>query len=112
MRSRIFLLVSIAAAVIVLALTQLVANNYLFFAGYTVLQFIVLATAWNILGGYCGYVNFGSAAFFALGAYTTVFFHKTFPLPIPVLIVIAAAVSALVGLGTGYLTLRLRGAFF
>ena len=34
-----------------------------------VLQFIVLATAWNILGGYCGYVNFGSAAFFALGAY-------------------------------------------
>ena len=69
MRSRIFLLVSVAAAIIVLALTQLVANNYLFFAGYVVLQFVVLATAWNILGGYCGYVNFGSAAFFALGAY-------------------------------------------
>ena len=76
------------------------------------LQFVVLATAWNILGGYCGYVNFGTAAFFALGAYTSVFFHKTFPLPIPVLLVIAAAVSGLVGLGTGYLTLRLRGAFF
>ncbi len=69
-------------------------------------------TAWNILGGYCGYVNFGTAAFFALGAYTSVFFHKTFPLPIPVLLVIAAVVSGLVGLGTGYLTLRLRGAFF
>jgi branched-chain amino acid transport system permease protein len=41
-----------------------------------------------------------------------VFFHKTFQLPIPVLLVIAAAVSGLVGLGTGYLTLRLRGAFF
>ena len=41
----------------------------MFFAGYTVLQFVVLATAWNILGGYTGYVNFGSAAFFALGAY-------------------------------------------
>ncbi len=52
--------------------------------GYVVLQFVVLATAWNILGGYCGYVNFGSAAFFALGAYTTVFFNKTYPLPIPV----------------------------
>ena len=34
------------------------------------LQYIVLATAWNILGGYTGYVNFGSAAFFAIGAYT------------------------------------------
>ena len=50
----------------------IVNNDYLFFAGYVVLQFVVLATAWNILGGYCGYVNFGSAAFFALGAYTTV----------------------------------------
>jgi len=87
-------------------------NDYLFFAGYTVLQFIVLASAWNILGGYCGYVNFGSAAFFALGAYSSVFFHKFYPLPIPLPIVIGAIVSGIVGLGTGYLTLRLRGAFF
>ena len=35
-----------------------------------------------------------------------------FPLPFPVLIVIAGIVAGLVGLGTGYLTLRLRGAFF
>ena len=76
------------------------------------LQFIVLATAWNILGGYTGYVNFGSAAFFAVGAYTSIFFHKTFPLPIPVLIVIGGVISGLIGLGMGYLTLRLRGAFF
>jgi branched-chain amino acid transport system permease protein len=77
-----------------------------------VLQYIVLATAWNILGGYTGYVNFGSAAFFALGAYTTVFFHKTYQLPIPVLMLIGGMVAGVVGLGTGYLTLRLRGAFF
>jgi branched-chain amino acid transport system permease protein len=32
--------------------------------------------------------------------------------PIPALIVIGGAVSAVVGLGIGYLTLRLRGAFF
>src|SRR5262245_27799054 len=88
------------------------------------LQYIVLATAWNILGGYTGYVNFGSAAFFALGAYTTVFLHKGFPavaadllgepfaLPIPALIAISAVISGIVGLGMGYLTLRLRGAFF
>jgi branched-chain amino acid transport system permease protein len=77
-----------------------------------VLQFIVLATAWNILGGYTGYVNFGSAAFFALGAYSTVFFHKFYQMPIPVLIVIGGVVSGIVGFGMGYLTLRLRGAFF
>jgi branched-chain amino acid transport system permease protein len=77
-----------------------------------VLQFIVLATAWNILGGYTGYVNFGSAAFFALGAYSTVFLHKAFPMPIPILIVVGGIVSGIVGFGMGYLTLRLRGAFF
>jgi len=108
----VFLLISIAVAAAVFFGARMVNNDYVFFAGYTVLQFIVLATAWNILGGYTGYVNFGSAAFFALGAYSTVFFHKFFPMPIPVLIVIGGIVSGIVGLGTGYLTLRLRGAFF
>src|SRR5207248_5515729 len=61
---------------------------------------------------YTGYVNFGSAAFFALGAYATVFMHKLYPLPIPLLILIGGVVSAVVGFGMGYLTLRLRGAFF
>jgi branched-chain amino acid transport system permease protein len=111
-RTRVFLLLLIAVAIAVFFAARLVNNDYVFFAGYTVLQFVVLATAWNILGGYTGYVNFGSAAFFALGAYATVFLHKLYPLPIPLLIVIGGGVSGVVGLGMGYLTLRLRGAFF
>jgi branched-chain amino acid transport system permease protein len=111
-RTRVFLLLLIAVAIAVFFAARLVNNDYVFFAGYTVLQFVVLATAWNILGGYTGYVNFGSAAFFALGAYATVFLHKLYPLPIPLLIVIGGGVSGIVGLGMGYLTLRLRGAFF
>jgi branched-chain amino acid transport system permease protein len=111
-RTPLFILLGAVIAVLVFAGARLVGNDYVFFAGYTVLQFIVLATAWNILGGYTGYVNFGTAAFFALGAYSTVFFHKFYPLPIPVLVAIGAAVAGLVGLGMGYLTLRLRGAFF
>jgi branched-chain amino acid transport system permease protein len=111
-RTRVFLLVLIAVAIVVFFAARLVSNDYVFFAGYTVLQFVVLATAWNILGGYTGYVNFGSAAFFALGAYATVFLHKLYPLPIPLLIVIGGGVSGMIGLGMGYLTLRLRGAFF
>jgi branched-chain amino acid transport system permease protein len=112
MRSWLFALIACVVGLAVFAAASAFHNDYVFFAGYTVLQFIVLATAWNILGGYTGYVNFGSAAFFAIGAYTTVFFHKLFPLPIPVLVVIAAAIAGLIGLGMGYLTLRLRGAFF
>jgi len=111
-RSGTFVLACAVVAAFVFAGARAAGNDYVFFAGYTVLQFIVLATAWNILGGYTGYVNFGSAAFFALGAYATVFFHKFYPMPVPVLLIIGAVVSGLVGLAMGYLTLRLRGAFF
>ncbi len=107
-----FSTVAIGVGLLVLAFAHWLKLDYFYFAGYTILQFIVLATAWNILGGYCGYVNFGSAAFFALGAYSAVFLHKAYPLPVPILMVIGAVVSGIVGLGMGYLTLRLRGAFF
>jgi branched-chain amino acid transport system permease protein len=83
-----------------------------FYAGYTVLEYVVLACAWNILGGYAGYVNFGVAAFLALGAYTGVALSKIAPLPLPVMMLAGGVVAGLVGLGTGYLTLRLRGIFF
>ncbi len=118
MRTVPFLLISLAVGGVVFAAALGVGNEYIFFAGYVVLQYIVLSTAWNILGGYCGYVNFGTGAFFALGAYSTVAIHKFltendfYPMPIPVLLLIGGAVSAVVGLGMGYLTLRLRGAFF
>ena len=87
-------------------------TDYAYLAAYTVLQFVVLATAWNILGGYAGYVNFGSAGFFAIGVYTSVVVYQTIQLPILATIPLAAAAAGVVGLATGYLTLRLRGVFF
>ncbi len=89
-----------------------VKNEYYFFAGYIVLMSIVLATAWNILGGYAGYVNFGTPAFFGLGAYTAVVVFKATAAPLVVQIIAAAAMSGLLGFATGLLTLRLRGIFF
>ncbi len=112
MRSDLFFVVCLGVGAAIFATALALGNDYYFFAGYVVLQYVVLATAWNILGGYCGYVNFGSAAFFALGAYSTVAMHKLFQAPIPVLVIVGGAVSGVVGLGMGYLTLRLRGAFF
>ena len=118
MRTPVFFLLWLVIAAAVFGIAVASDNDYVFFAGYVVLQYVVLSTAWNILGGYCGYVNFGSAAFFALGAYSTVAIYKFitendfYRVPMPVLILIGGAVSGLVGFGMGYLTLRLRGAFF
>lgn len=95
-----------------LLMTQLIGNQYPFFAGYVILQFIVLAVAWSILGGYAGYVNFGTAAFFGMGVYTAVFLFKATGAPLPVQIAAAAAVGALMGFALGLLTLRMQGIFF
>jgi branched-chain amino acid transport system permease protein len=88
------------------------ANEYFFFAGFVVLTFVVLATAWNILGGYAGYVNFGTAAFFGMGAYTATVLFKWLGAPVAVQIAGGALICAALGFGVGLLTLRLRGIFF
>ena len=105
----------IGAAVVAIALvamSALVSYEYFFFAGYTVLMFVVLSTAWNILGGYAGYVNFGTPAFFGLGAYSAAVLYKATAAPLVVQIALAAAMAGLLGFGAGLLTLRLRGIFF
>jgi branched-chain amino acid transport system permease protein len=93
-------------------MTQLIGNEYPLFAGYVILQFIVLAVSWSILGGYAGYVNFGTNAFFGVGVYTAVFLTKAIGASLGVQILAAAGVGALLGLAVGLLTLRMQGIFF
>jgi branched-chain amino acid transport system permease protein len=109
---RAFAIVALTLVVAVLVVSRVLDNQYFYFAGYVVLQYVVLATAWNILGGYTGYVNFGTPAFFALGAYTAVVLIRSLTAPLPIQLVAGAIVSGLLGLALGYLTLRLRGVFF
>jgi branched-chain amino acid transport system permease protein len=93
-------------------MTQLIRNEYPFFAGYVILQFIVLAVAWSILGGYAGYVNFGTSAFFGIGVYTAVFLFKATGAPLVVQIAAAAIIGALLGFAVGLVTLRMQGIYF
>jgi branched-chain amino acid transport system permease protein len=112
MSNRAFAGVAFALALALILASRLVTNDYYFSAAYTVLQFVILATAWNILGGYAGYVNFGSAAFFAVGAYSSVFLYKAAHPPLIVMIAVGTLVAGFLGFAVGYLTLRLRGVFF
>jgi len=113
MSNKAFIVAAYAFAAVLVAVSQFVPNDYFFSAAYTVLLFVILSTAWNILGGYTGYVNFGTPAFFAMGAYTTVALFKLSPtLPLWVMIIGGTLIAGLTGLGMGALTLRLRGVFF
>ena len=73
----------------------------------------MLATAWNILGGYAGYVNFGTGGVLRRRrVHARSCCSRRSSAPLLVQIVAGAAVGAALGFGVGYLTLRLRGIFF
>ena len=69
-----------------------------------VLLWAVLASAWNIVGGYAGQVSFGHAMFFGVGAYLPllVYTHwKGAPvLGIPVGIAVSVGIAVLIGIPT------------
>jgi branched-chain amino acid transport system permease protein len=72
---------------------------------------VILASAWNLLGGFAGQVSLGYSAFLGIGAYTTVLLSlrgwDPF-LTLPLGALLAAAFSFVIGLPT----FRLRGPFF
>ncbi len=106
----------IALAALVIAggfyLPQIVPNPFYFFVGYVVLQYVAIATGWNILGGYAGYINFGASAFFGAGAYMSAFLFKAFGAPMLVQVLGAGCIGVVLGVVTGYLTLRIQGIYF
>ena len=67
-----FFLRPIVVVIAILALwPSVAANAYMLSAGVIVLNYAVLATGWNIMGGFTGYVSLGHVAFFGLGSYGT-----------------------------------------
>jgi branched-chain amino acid transport system permease protein len=77
-----------------------------------VLVWAVFGLSWNVLSGYTGLISFGHAAFFGIGAYTTVLGQVYLNLSPWITIPIAVALGALAGLLVGFPTFRLRGHYF
>lgn len=72
---------------------------------------IALAQSWNLISGITGYISFGHAVFFGIGAYTgALMLLGGFSWWIA--IVGAAGVATVSALPIGLLTLRLRGPYF
>jgi branched-chain amino acid transport system permease protein len=107
-----FVVSAVLCCLVLLIGLRALGNDYAYFAGYVVLQYIVLATGWNVLGGYAGYVNFGAAGFFAVGVYTTIVLKKALGIGLLPSILVAGLATGLLGAATSYLTLRLRGVYF
>src|ERR1700674_3611933 len=84
-------------------------------AVFTVM-YVGLATAWNIMGGYTGYISLGHAAFFGIGAYAfgLLLIHlNVTPGYVPFLLVpVAGLLTAVAAVGIGWIALRTRAAPF
>jgi branched-chain amino acid transport system permease protein len=71
-----------------------------------------LATAWNILAGYCGQVSLGHAVYFGIGAYTSTLLFREAALTPWLGMTAGAALAVVVSQAIGYPVFRLRGHYF
>jgi branched-chain amino acid transport system permease protein len=77
-----------------------------------IMMWIIMATAWNLLGGYCGQVSFGHAVFFGLGAYGGGLLYLHWGISPWWGMITGPLLAVIIGIPIGLITFRLRGAYF
>lgn len=98
-------------------------NDFILDAGFLILMWMGLASAWNIIGGYTGYVSFGHVAFFGYGMFTTGILSVEFGIGQNVatigqlggflaVLLTGGLVAAVIAAIISYPVLRLRGHYF
>ena len=116
MRSRRTLVASLAAiaaiAAVWIGLGLIVTNSYYQLMLTLVPIWAVMGLSWNLLSGYTGFVSFGHAAFFGLGAYTVTIALVNYDLTPWLGIPLGMAIGTVAGVVIGYPTFRLRGHYF
>jgi branched-chain amino acid transport system permease protein len=98
--------------VIALAALPLTGNDVLIQYGIDALLFATLAQAWNILGGFTGYVSFGNSSFYGLGTYGTAIAMAQLHWPFGVGLALGAFLAVACAVLFGIPILRLRGHYF
>jgi branched-chain amino acid transport system permease protein len=112
--SRATLLAGVVIALALFPLLQLATGgfNYWLHMMLYAFMYIAMASSWNIIGGYAGYISLGHSAFYGIGAYLTgalMTFHGISPfLSAP----LGGFLCLAIGLPVGLIALRTRGPAF
>ena len=89
-----------------------------FATAYMVTLFLIMfvyigySTAWNLMSGLTGYVNFGFALFVGIGSYASVLLIEDLKVAWPIAWLAGGVASAAVAFLLGSFMLRLRGSYF
>jgi branched-chain amino acid transport system permease protein len=87
-------------------------SSYLLHILILVVMWSIIGMGWNLLGGYCGQVSFGHAAFFGMGAYTAGLVYHHLGISAWWGLLATIPVLTITSLLIGFICLRLRGAYF
>ncbi|MEU8299947.1 branched-chain amino acid ABC transporter permease [Micromonospora sp. NPDC048909] len=102
----------VALVAVALSFPSLAPNPYILSAGIVVVNYAVLSTSWNFVGGFTGYISLGHGALAGLGAYGTGLLVTKAGLPSFLALALAALAVAALAVPIGYAALRVRGASF
>ena len=96
---------------IVLAILPLVLSSYLLTVINIMLIVMLAVQGLNIVTGYCGQINFGQAAFMAVGAYSSGLLMNHFGLSFWICLPAAGITATLVGIVFGMPSVRVKGLY-
>ncbi|RKT88059.1 branched-chain amino acid transport system permease protein [Saccharopolyspora antimicrobica] len=102
----------LALAALVLAFPQLAPDAFILSVGVVIMSYAVLATSWNFVGGFTGYISLGHAAYSGLGGYATALLITRTGMNPWLALVAGAVLVALLAIPIGIASLRVRGASF
>lgn len=101
------------AALIALPAMQYVGNyNYVLHMALYTLMYVAMASSWNILGGYTGYISLGHNVFYCIGGYVSGIILAKFGVSTLITAPLAGLIASAVGVFVGMITLRMRGPTF
>jgi branched-chain amino acid transport system permease protein len=96
-----------------LPLLQFVGNaNYVLHMALYTFMYIAMTSAWNIVGGYTGYISLGHNVFFGIGGYVSGMILAGAGVSTLLTAPLAGLVAAVCGVFVGLITLRVRGPSF
>lgn len=108
-RPRVGLAIAIA---LLIAIPFLTPNSYIHNVFILIFLLAVLASGWNVMAGYTGYVSLGHSAFVGVGAYTTGVLVARWEVSPFLIAPIGGLAAAVVALLLGLATRKTRGAAF